>query len=323
MRNYVLRRLLLMIPMLIGISFVSFLIMQLAPGDPAVLDVSMSQKVDPSYIQKMRISYGLDQPLPVQYWNWLKRLAVLDFGESFKDNRKVLVVIAERLPATILLSGTSLALLFLIAVPLGVTAAYRQGKFLDKFVRIFTFVGYSIPGFWLALMLMLVFGVQWGWLPISGMTSVETAGMGFLQRTGDLLAHLILPLAVTTFGGLASISRYARTSMLEVIRQDYIRTARAKGLPERTVVFKHALRNALIPIVTLLGLSLPALIGGSFIIETVFAWPGMGRLGVEAVYSHNYPVLMGVGIISALLTLTGNLLADLAYAALDPRVRYD
>jgi peptide/nickel transport system permease protein len=323
MRNYVIRRLLLMIPLLIGISFLSFLIMQLAPGDAASIDVSMNQKVDPSYIQKLRVSYGLDQPLPVQYWNWLKRLAVLDFGESFKDNRRVLIVIGERLPATLLLSGSSLILLFLIAVPLGVMAAYRQGSWLDRFTTIFTFVGYSVPGFWLALMLMLVFGVHLGWLPISGMMSVDTQGMNLFERIGDLLAHLVLPLAVTTFGGLASVSRYARTSMLEVIRQDYIRTARAKGLPERTVIFKHALRNAMIPIVTLLGLSLPALIGGSFIIETVFAWPGMGRLGFEAVYSHNYPVLMGVGIVSALLTLAGNLLADLGYAWLDPRVRYD
>jgi peptide/nickel transport system permease protein len=323
MRNFLLRRLLLMVPLMLGITVLSFGIMQLAPGDPATLDAAMNPRIDPSYLQKLRVSYGLDQPIPVQYWNWLKRVAVLDFGESYKDDRPVLTVIVERLPATLLLSGLSLLLLFLIAVPLGVAAAYYKGKFVDWFVTIFTFVGYSVPSFWFALMLMLLLGVQWNLLPISGMVSTNFDYLPWWGKAVDLASHLFLPLVVTTFGGLASVSRYARTSMLEVIRQDYIRTARAKGLPERTVIFKHALRNALIPIVTLLGLSLPALIGGSFIIETLFAWPGMGRLGFEAVFSHNYPLLMGIGVISGLLTLAGNLLADIGYAALDPRIRYD
>jgi len=323
MRNFLLRRFLLMVPLMLGITVLSFGIMQLAPGDPATLDVAMNPRIDPSYLQKLRTSYGLDQPIPVQYWNWLKRVAVLDFGESYKDSRPVLTVIAERLPATLLLSGLSLVLLFLIAVPLGVAAAYYQGRFIDRFATLFTFVGYSMPSFWFALMLMLLLGVQWNLLPVSGMVSTDFDYLPWWRKAGDLASHLFLPLVVTTFGGLASVSRYARTSMLEVIRQDYIRTARASGLPERTVIFKHALRNALIPVVTLLGLSLPALIGGSFIIETLFAWPGMGRLGFEAVFSHNYPLLMGIGVISGLLTLVGNLLADIGYAWLDPRIRYD
>jgi peptide/nickel transport system permease protein len=323
MGKYILRRLLLMVPLLLGITFLSFGIMQLAPGDPATLDVAMNPRVDPSFILKLRESYGLNDPLPVQYWNWLKRIVTLDFGVSFKDNRPVLTVIAERLPATFLLSGLSLVLLFLIAVPLGVAAAYWQNRFIDRFVTLFTFIGFSMPSFWFALMLMLVLGVWWNIFPISGMTDTNSDFLPWPQQVADLLSHLFLPLVVTTFGGLASVSRYARTSMLEVIRQDYIRTARAKGLSEFQVVFRHALPNALIPIVTLLGLSLPGLIGGSFIIETLFAWPGMGRLGFEAVFSHNYPLLMGIGVISALLTLVGNLLADIGYAWLDPRIRYD
>jgi peptide/nickel transport system permease protein len=312
-----------MIPLLLGISFISFVIMQLAPGDPASLSVGMNSKIDPSYIVKLRQSYGLDDPLMVQYWHWLQRICRLDFGNTFHDNRPVITVIAERLPATLLLSGLSEALLFLVAVPLGILAAYYHNRWYDRFITFFSFVGFSMPSFWLALLLMLLFGVKMNLLPVSGMTSTEAEYLPWADRMWDLVSHLILPLVVTTFGGLASVSRYARTSMLEVIRQDYIRTARAKGLSEFQVIFHHALKNALIPIVTLAGLSLPNLIGGSFIIETIFSWPGMGRLGFESVLSHDYPLLMGIGVISAFLTLMGNLLADLAYAWLDPRIRYD
>lgn len=323
MKKYILRRLLLMVPLLLGISVVSFAIMQLAPGDPASLSAAMNQKIDPSYIEKLRASYGLNEPIPVQYWHWLSHLCRLDFGDSFKDGRPVLTLIGEHLPATLLLSGLSLILLFLIGVPLGVTAAYYQGKWPDRLITAFTFFGFSMPDFWLALMMMLLFGVTLGLFPISGMRSLGTEDLPFWAGLGDLARHLALPLFVTTFVALASVSQYAKTSLLEVIRQDYIRTARAKGLSEAQVIFKHALRNALIPIVTLMGLSLPGLIGGSVIIESIFAWPGMGRLGYESMMNHDYPVVMGVGIISAFLTLLGNLLADIGYAWLDPRVKYD
>ncbi len=322
MRKYLIRRFLMMIPLLLGISILSFSIMKLAPGDPASLSVNLNSKIDPGYITKLRAHWGLDQPLHIQYWRWLKGMLTFDFGISFKDGRPALNVIAERFPATLLLSGLSEVLLFLIAVPLGVAAAYYQGKWFDRFTTLFSFVGFATPTFWLALMLMLVFGVQLGWLPVSGMMSVGTDYLPWYQQAWDLAEHLLLPLFVTTFGGLASVSRYARTSMLEVIRQDYIRTARAKGLSEFQVVIRHAVPNALLPIVTLLGLSLPSLIGGSTIIETIFSWPGMGRLNYEAIMSRNYTVVMGVGIISAFLTLFGNLLADLCYALLDPRIRY-
>jgi peptide/nickel transport system permease protein len=323
MKKFLLRRLLLMVPMLLGISVISFAIMQLAPGDPASLSAAMNQKIDPSYIEKLKASYGLNDPIYIQYWHWLSRLCRLDFGVSFKDSRPVLTLILERLPATLLLSGLSLALLFMIGVPLGVAAAYWQGKWPDKLITAFTFFGFSTPDFWLALMMMLLFGVTLGIFPVSGMMSLGAEDMPFLERLGDLAWHLALPLFVTTFVALASVSQYAKTSLLEVIRQDYIRTARAKGLPESKVILKHALRNALIPIATLLGLSLPGLIGGSVIIESIFAWPGMGRLGYESMMNHDYPLVMGVGIISAFLTLLGNLLADISYAWLDPRVHYD
>ncbi len=323
MRKYVLRRLLMMAPLILGISVLTFAILKLSPGDPATLSASLNSKIDPGYITKLRAAYGLDQPVYVQYWRWLRSMLTLDFGRSFMDNRPVLTVIAERLPATLLLSGMSEVLLFLVAVPLGILAAYYQDRWLDRFTTVFAFVGFAMPTFWLALMLMLAFGVQLGWLPVSGIMSVEGEYLPLYQRVGDVLSHLILPLAVTTYGGLASVSRYARTSMLEVIRQDYIRTARAKGLSEFQVVFRHALPNALIPIITLLGLSLPSLIGGSFIIESIFAWPGMGLLGYEAIMSRNYPLVMGIGILSAFLTLMGNFLADVGYALADPRVRYD
>ncbi len=322
MRQYLIRRLLMMIPLLLGISILSFGIMKLAPGDPASLSVNLNSKIDPGYITKLRAHWGLDQPVYIQYWRWLKGMFTLDFGISFKDGRPVLSIIGERLPATLLLSGLSEVLLFLIAVPLGVAAAYYQGKWFDRFTTLFSFVGFATPTFWLALMLMLVFGVQLGWLPVSGMTSIGSEYLPWYQKAWDMAQHLFLPLFVTTFGGLASVSRYARTSMLEVIRQDYIRTARAKGLSEFQVVVRHALPNALLPVITLVGLSLPGLIGGSPIIETIFSWPGMGRLFYEAIMSRNYPVVMGVSIIAAFLTLLGSLLADIGYAMLDPRIRY-
>ena len=313
----------MMVPLLLGITLISFVIMELAPGDPASLNVGMNSKIDPSYLVKLRQSYGLDDPLMVQYWHWLKRICLLDFGSTFRDNRPVIVVIAERFPATLLLSGLSEVLLFLVAVPMGVLGAYYQNRWFDRFLSVFSFIGFSMPSFWFALMLMLLFGVKLNLFPVSGMTSTEAAYLPWWDQVCDLASHLVLPLAVTTFGGLASVSRYARTSMLEVIRQDYIRTARAKGLSEFQVIFKHALPNALIPIVTLMGLALPGIIGGSFIIETLFSWPGMGRLGFESVLAHDYPLLMGIGVISGFLTLFGNLLADITYAWLDPRIRYD
>ncbi len=311
-----------MIPLIIGISLVSFVVLHLAPGSP--VDSVAGMNIDVSADSKARLYslYGLDKPWYSQYFNWLKRVIFLDFGNSFKDGRKVIVKILERLPATLLLNILSLFLIFFIALPIGIKSAVKQDSFFDKGMTVFTFVGFSIPTFWLALLLMVLFGVKLGWLPISGMHSLNYENFSLSEKIWDLIKHLILPVFCSAFGGLASLSRYSRYTMLEVIRQNYIRTARAKGLPEKEVIYKHALRNALIPIISLLGLSLPGLIGGGFIFEIIFAWPGMGRLGYKAIMSYDYPVIMGVGIITAFLTLLGNLIADFIYLCVDPRVKY-
>src|SRR6266852_3942275 len=321
---YVLRRLLLAIPLLVGITFISFLVIHLAPGDP--MDFQTGELTPDSSAQAkqmLRKQYGLDQPLPVQYWNWLTRLARLDFGRSFApDGRPVLQKIAERLPITLLLNIIEMLVIVVLAVPIGVLAATRQYSLFDKVTTVFVFVGFATPDFWLALLLMILFGVQLGWLPISGLRSLNWEYLSFWRRQWDFAGHLALPVLVATFGGLAGFSRYMRQSMLEVVRQDYVQSARAKGLAESVVIGKHALRNALLPIVTVLGLSLPGLIGGSVIVESIFAIPGMGHLMVQAVFERDYPVIMGNLVIVAALTLAANLVADIAYGLVDPRIRF-
>jgi peptide/nickel transport system permease protein len=319
---YAARRVVLAIPLLLGITFISFMIIHLAPGDPTEVVVG-DMKADAQNVQKiLKEAYGLDKPLHVQYWNWLSRLVRFDFGRSFSpDGRLVLTKIGERLPVTLLLNVVEMLIIVAIAVPIGVLSATRQYSVFDKVTTVFVFVGFATPDFWLALLLMILFGVQLGWLPISGLRSLNWEYLSFWRQQTDFLGHLLLPILVATFGGLAGFSRYMRQSMLEVVRQDYIQSARAKGLPERAVIGKHALRNAMLPIVTILGLSLPGLIGGSVIVESIFAIPGMGQLMVQAVYERDYPVIMGNLVIVAVLTLIANLLADLAYGLVDPRIR--
>jgi peptide/nickel transport system permease protein len=277
-----------------------------------------------SEIAKERLTklYGLDKPVHIQYWNWLKRMAVLDFGRSFApDGQPVLDKIMSRIPVTVTINALSLVLVLLIAIPIGVYSATHRGSIFDQATTLFVFVGFATPSFWLALLAMILFGVQLGWLPISGIKSINHDQLSFLGQLLDYGKHLFLPVLLSAFGSLASMSRYMRANMLEVIRQDYITTARAKGLTEKVVVYSHALRNALMPVITILGLSLPALIGGSVIFESIFAIPGMGKLFYDAVMARDYPLVMGGLVIGAVLTLLGNLLADLSYAATDPRVR--
>jgi peptide/nickel transport system permease protein len=322
MLAYALRRLLLAVPLLIGITLVSFIVIHLAPGDPVeVMTGDMPVEAKRAY-ELIRKEYGLDLPLHEQYWNWLSRLARLDFGRSFAPHgRPVLSMIAERLPITLLLNIVEMLIIVALAIPIGAVSATRQYSLFDKITTVFVFVGFATPDFWLALLLMILFGVQLGWLPISGLRSLNWEYLSFWHQQVDFLSHLALPVLVATFGGLAGFSRYMRQSMLEVVRQDYIQSARAKGLAERVVIGKHALRNALLPIVTILGLSLPTLIGGSVIVESVFAIPGMGQLMVQAAFERDYPVLMGNLVIVSTLTLVANLLADLAYSVVDPRIR--
>ena len=323
MLAYALRRLVLAVPLLLGITLISFVVIHLAPGEPVDLQTGdLSVQSSAQAKQLLREVYGLDKPLTVQYWNWLGRLARLDFGRSFApDGRPVLQKISERLPITLLLNIVEMLIIVALAVPIGVLSATRQYSTFDKVTTVFVFVGFATPDFWLALLLMILFGVQFGWLPISGLRSLNWEYLSFWRQQWDFLGHLALPILVATFGGLAGFSRYMRQSMLEVVRQDYIQSARAKGLAEPIVIGKHALRNALLPVVTILGLSLPGLIGGSVIVESIFAIPGMGQLMVQAVFERDYPVIMGNLVIVSTLTLVANLVADVTYSFVDPRIR--
>jgi len=319
---YVLKRLLLMIPVLLGITVISFSVMKVAPGDPVSLVSDLNPNMNEEAIKRIRAHYGLDQPIYVQYLKWLRNMLMLDFGRSFApDNRPVIDKIMERIWITLLINVLSMALILVVAIPIGVMSAVKQNSLFDKGTTIFVFLGFAVPSFWLALLLMMLFGVKLGWLPISGFRSLNYAHLSALGGVIDIAKHLILPVFVSAFGGLAGMSRYTRSNMLEVIRQDYITTARAKGLDERTVIFKHALRNALLPVITLLGLSIPGLIGGSVIFETIFAIPGMGQLFYQSVMMRDYPTIMGILVIGAVLTLLGNLIADLLYSVADPRIR--
>ena len=321
MTAYVLRRMLALVPVLLWITVISFGIMHLAPGKPTDAAMAFNPKVSLEARQRMERLYHLDQPLPVQYGRWLGRIARLDFGRSFLDDRPVTDKILERLPVTVTINVCSLLLVLGLAVPLGVTAAVRPGGLFDRLTTVVVFIGYSMPSFWLALLCMAFFGVTLRVLPISGLHSLDYESFGLMSRALDVAWHLALPVGITAFVSLAGLSRYMRTSMVEILRQDYIRAARAKGLPEPRVLFHHGLRNALLPLITILGLSLPDLIGGSVIAETIFAIPGMGRLFYEAVMARDYPVVMALVTIGAVLTMLGNLLADIAYAYADPRIR--
>jgi peptide/nickel transport system permease protein len=310
-----------MVPLVFGITLISFLIIHLAPGGPVEVEAQMSLKASAQARENLKRLYGLDKPLHVQYLKWIERFVKLDFGTSFVDGKKVTDKISERIPVTLKISILSLLLIIIIAIPVGVLSAVKQYSFFDKLTTLFVFVGFSTPAFWLALIMMIIFGVALGLLPISGIESIDVSGMSFLERAMDQARHLILPVLLSAFGGIAGFSRYSRSSMLEVIRQDYIRTARAKGLKESEVIITHALRNALMPIVTILGLAVPGLIGGSVIFESIFAIPGMGQLFWMSTMSRDYPTIMGILVIGAMLTLIGNLIADISYALVDPRIR--
>ncbi|HCE67123.1 MAG: diguanylate cyclase [Geobacteraceae bacterium GWC2_55_20] len=323
MTTYLLKRILLLIPLMFGITLITFSVIHLAPGEPVEMQMAMNPKVGKEARERLTKFYGLDKPLHEQYLSWVGKLARLDLGRSFSpDGRPVKDKIKERLPVTISLNIIALILEFGLAIPIGILAATRRDTWLDKGITVFVFVGFAVPTFWLALLLMYLFGVRLGWLPISGLHTLGSDSWGTLHYLWDMAKHLVMPVMVASFGSLAGLSRYMRSAMLNVISQDYITTARAKGLPERVVIYKHALRNALLPLITLLGFSIPGLIGGSVIFETIYAIPGMGQLFYQGVMSRDYPVVMGILVIGAFLTLLGNLIADLCYALADPRIRH-
>lgn len=322
MLSYLLKRLFFMVPMLFGITLISFAVIHLTPGEPGALETDMNPKVTKQVRERIRAFYGLDKPLHVQYYLWLKRVVKLDFGMSFApDRRPVIDKIKERLPVTITINVISMALIFLIGIPIGIYCARYKDSVMDRVLTSFVFAGYAAPTFWLALLLMMFFGVYLELLPISGIKSFDYSEFSSLEKLADLVKHLVLPVCISAFGGLAGISRYMKSSLLEVLRQDYITTAYAKGLPEKMVLRKHALRNALLPVITILGLSVPGLIGGSVIFESIFSIPGMGQLFYMSVMARDYPTIMGILVSGAFLTLLGNLLADISYALADPRIR--
>jgi peptide/nickel transport system permease protein len=305
MGSFILRRLLYTFITLIGISILSWVIIIQAPGSPIAL--TLDPKVSPKIIAQMEKNYDLDKPIYQQYFLWLKKLFTGKLY-SFKDGRPVLEKIGERIWNTLLLNLVSILIIFSLAIPLGIFSAKRQYSFLDNLGTFGAYLGISIPSFWLAYLLILATVKLFGY-PVLGMRSFVTE-------------DLMLPSIILAIHGMAGLSRYTRSSMLEVIRQDYIRTAKAKGLPEETVYYKHALRNALLPIITLFGFLIPGLIGGSIIMETVFAWPGIGRLAYQAVLARDYPVVMTINTITAVLVLIGNFIADILYGIVDPRIRY-
>jgi peptide/nickel transport system permease protein len=334
MLKYSIKRVLWMIPMLIGISLISFFIMHLAPGDITNNEAAFNPKASEESRQKLRELYNLDKPIIVQYGLWLKRMVQFDFGNSFATHQKPVFLgttdtdgnytkgmIEEALPITLMINLLGLAITLTLAIPLGILAARKYQRWQDKSITLFNFIGFSIPGFWLSLLLMYWLGVANNWLPISGLHSLNYENLSTWDQLKDSISHLIMPVIIPSVTGLAGITLFVKNGMLDVLNQDYITTARAKGLGEHTVVYTHALRNALLPLITIIGLSIPGLIGGSVIAETIFAIPGMGKLFYDAVLMRDFPVVMGVLTIGSALTLLGNLLADIAYAWADPRVR--
>ncbi len=325
MVRYILKRLAQAIPLLLGIATVTFFIVHLAPGDPMdfFLEQRHRQNIDPEVIELLRQKYGLDQPIHIQYVKWLGNLIQGDLGESFTHRRPVSALLAEAIPYTLQL--TILAIFFdaLLGITLGIISAVKQYSILDKTITLGSLILYSIPGFWLALMLVLVFSVNLGWLPTSQTRSFDYEFLSWFGKLKDLAWHLVLPVFILGIASAAGTARYMRSRLLEVLNEEYILAARARGLRERTVILRHALRNALIPIITIYGLSLPFLLGGAVIIETIFAWPGMGQLAVSAILTRDYPVILATSMIAAVLTVIGSLIADVTYALADPRVSYD
>lgn len=329
MRTYIIRRCMLIIPTFIGISLLTFALIQLAPGSPIAFKlrgIEGAMKADAAtqaIIEQTKALYGLDKPILVQYASWLWRMIRLDFGNSMKDQRPVIDKILDALPITLQFNIISLLLVYLISIPLGVYSATHSGTIQDNIITIILFILYSMPVFWVAMLLILFLGggEYLNLFPIQGLQSGNAEFLSPFMRFLDRLWHMALPLFCMTYGSLALLSRYMRAGMLDVLRQDYIRTARAYGFSERVVIWKYSMRNSLIAIVTLLGGLLPGLIGGSVIIETIFSIPGMGRLAFEAVLSRDYPLIMGNVAMASLLTLVGLLLSDLLYVLVDPRIK--
>lgn len=306
MTSYIIRRLISMIPVLIGITLITFILINVVPGDPVVN--MMGKRVDAQTIANIRHQLGLDRPLYIQYFDFLFKAMRGDFGKSFYNHQDVMETILQRFPVTVKLSLSSMIVAVIIGISVGIISSVKQYTFFDHSSMIIALMGISAPVFWVALILQLIFGLKLKWLPISGYSGVE---------------YMILPAIALGTRFAATIARMTRSSMLEVIRQDYIRTARAKGLSERVVIYKHALKNAMIPVVTIIGLQIGGLLTGSILTETVFGIPGLGRLSIEGINNRDFPVIQGTVLFTALVFVFTNLIVDLSYSFLDPRIRYD
>ncbi len=313
--RYILRRLLIALPVLVGITLIDYLIMSMA-GNP--LEMLIGPRISQEAIRARELQLGLDKPFLVQYVIWLKQIFSGNFGYSIKDFQPVAAKVLGHLGPTLLLMGSSLLLSLLIAVPAGIYSAIRQYTKADYAIVSASFIGTSIPGFFLGLVFLYIFHVRLGYLPASGMRTLGGGG-GFV----DVFRHLLMPMLVLTISGVGSNIRYIRASMLEILQQDYLRSARAKGVGPRRLILRHALRNALVPILTVIGMQVPLLFGGTVIIEQIYSWPGLGLLTMQAIFDRDYPVIMAVCLLSAIVVLVANLITDILYALVDPSIRYD
>lgn len=327
MTRLLLRRLVRILPVVFGVVTLLFVLLEMAPGDPARMIIGTG--MNEATIDQIRENYGLDQPLPVRYLRWISAAARGDLGHSISLGRPVTSVIAELMPPTILLVGLSMGIAFALGIAIGTWQAVRSGKLVDGVLNVVTLFFHSMPSFWLAIMMVMVFSLmasQWGWpvaFPASGTRGINYEFMSAGEQILNRIQHLVLPVATLTLLLIGGISRQVRSSVLQELRSDHVRAARGRGLSERTVLIRHVLRNALLPVITLIGLYLPVVFGGAVFVESVFAWPGMGRALVGAIGARDYPLIIGISFVMSIIVVIGNLIADLLYLRADPRIRYD
>lgn len=313
MKIKVIKRLYGLIPMLFFISLVSFVLMQMAPGDP--LQVYITPQMNPDDIERIRVSMGLDKPIFIQYFRWLINALQGNLGYSLISHRPVIQVIMERLPNTLLITVTALVLSILVAIPVGLVTGYKKDSTIDKLLNIVSYIGISIPSFWFAMILIYTFSLKLGLLPSIGM---RTAGV---ENTVDLLKHMVMPVIILSYYNICVFTRYIRSSTISQLREDYVLTQRAYGATTKDILFKHVFKNTLLPVITIFAMSLPQLVTGAFITETIFGWPGMGQLGINSIFGYDYPVVMGITMFSSLILIIGNLIADILYELIDPRIK--
>jgi peptide/nickel transport system permease protein len=319
MLKYIYKRLLVSIPVIIGITILSFLIMKLAPGDPLANFINPSISMED--LEKSRQALGLNDPVHIQYFKWIGEVLKGNFGYTYSGNHSISGLIMERLPNTVILTMSAFVLSFVVGIPVGVMGAVKKNTRVDYGLTLFSLFGVAIPSFFFGLLVIYVFSLILGIFPSGGMVNIRAGYTGFAYFT-DVIHHLVLPAIVLSLGNIASVSRFTRSNMVDVLKEDYIRTAKAKGLKHKAIVYKHALRNALIPVVTIFGLSIPFLFSGAYITESIFNWPGMGQLGIRAIQDREYGIIMALNLITATLVLMGNLISDILYAIVDPRIRH-